>query len=301
MEPGNNAEMPITSTVQAFGPSGTGNLLRPVDPKYHYTEINTTNLNGIVPHISIDSRLTLLKDQPDYVQLIKIAIEKSIQEWASPVIDRANKIALTTTEQIVKKDYALDPDEQRMRSAAHNMVRNLTSGMAMITCRDHLLVTIKNHLKHFMVTLGRNMTQQQQEAIEMTVTVIANDNVELACAFIQKKAIEKAILEVDKRLKAEFEQRLIAKKEGRRYCDPVAMTYQQERMPEHIKLKVGGATEQQSAVYEEFARNVPGFKPLTERELLSIMPKSTPQFMDANAAANNPATASTAPPGSVAP
>ena len=86
-----------------------------------------------------------------------------------------------------------------------------------------------------------------------------------------------------------------------RYWDPVAMTYQQERMPEHIKLKVGGATEQQSAVYEEFARNVPGFKPLTERELLSIMPKSTPQFMDANAAANNPATASTAPPGSVAP
>ena len=250
-------------------------LLRPVDPKYHYTDINTSNLNGIVPHITVDNRLTLLKDQPDYVQLIKIAIEKSIQEWASPVIDRANKIALTTTEQIVKKDYALDPDEQRMRSAAHNMVRNLTSGMAMITCRDHLLVTIKNHLKHFMVTLGRNMTQQQQEAIEMTVTVIANDNVELACAFIQKKAIEKAILEVDKRLKLEFEQRLLAKKEGRRYCDPVALSYQADRMPEQIKLKVGGANLQQSVVYDEFARNVPGFKPLTDREILSILPKNT--------------------------
>ena len=138
------------------------------------------------------------------------------KEWATPVIERANKIALTTTEQIVKKDYSLDPDENRMRSAAHNMVRNLTSGMAMITCRDHLLQSIKNHLKHFMVTLGRNLTQQQTEAIETTVTVIANDNVELACAFIQKKAIEKAILEVDKRLKMEYEQRLVAKKEGRR-------------------------------------------------------------------------------------
>ena len=65
------------------------------------------------------------------------------QEWAAPVIERANKIALTTTEQIVKKDHSLDPDENRMRSAAHNMVRNLTSGMAMITCRDHLLQSIK--------------------------------------------------------------------------------------------------------------------------------------------------------------
>jgi hypothetical protein len=82
------------------------------------------------------------------------------KEWATPVIERANKIALTTTEQIVKKDYSLDPDENRIRSAAHNMVRNLTSGMAMITCRDHLLKSIKNHLTHFMVTLGRNLTQQ---------------------------------------------------------------------------------------------------------------------------------------------
>ena len=62
--------------------------MKPIDPKYHYTDINTSNLNGIVPHITVDSRLTLLKDQPDYVTLIKLAIEKSIQEWANPVIDR---------------------------------------------------------------------------------------------------------------------------------------------------------------------------------------------------------------------
>ena len=102
------------------------NPMRPVEPKFQFSDINTSNLNGIVPHIAVDSRLTLLKDQPDLVQLIKIAIEKSIQEWATPVIERANKIALTTTEQIVKKDYALDPDENRMRSAAHNMVSKKT-------------------------------------------------------------------------------------------------------------------------------------------------------------------------------
>jgi hypothetical protein len=54
------------------------------------------------------------------------------------VIDRAVKIAMTTCEQLVKKDFALDHDENRMRQAAHHMVRNLTAGMAMITCRDHL-------------------------------------------------------------------------------------------------------------------------------------------------------------------
>jgi CCR4-NOT transcription complex subunit 1 len=55
----------------------------------------------------------------------------------------------------------------RLRAASHHMVRTLTSGMAMITCRDHLLLSIKNHLKNFMVTLGRNLTAQQTDAIGM--------------------------------------------------------------------------------------------------------------------------------------
>lgn len=37
-------------------------------------------------------------------------------------------------------------------------------------------------------------------------------------------------------------------------------------MPEAIRLKVGGVTPQQMTVYEEFARNIPGFLPLTERD-----------------------------------
>ncbi len=216
-------------------PPSSPNLQRPVEPKFSFTDINTSNLNGISPHIHIDGRLTLLKDHPDLVQLVKIAIEKSIQAWVTPVIERAIKIALTTCEQIVKKDYALDHDESRVRAAAHHMVRNLTAGMAMITCRDHLLESIKENLQKFMVTLGRNLSQQQQEAIEMTVAVVGNDNVELACAFIQKKAIEKAVPEIDARLKAEYESRAFARKEGRRFCDAVALTYQAERMPEQVR------------------------------------------------------------------
>jgi len=33
-------------------------------------------------------------------------------------------------------------------------------------------------------------------------------------------------------------------------------------MPEQIRLKVGGVTPQQMAVYEEFSRNIPGFIPM---------------------------------------
>merc|ERR1719402_1906246 len=156
----------------------------------------------------------------------------------------------------------------------------------MITCRDHLLLSIKNNLKNIMMTLGRGLSTNATDAIDVTVSVIANDNVELACAFIQKKAVEKAIPEIDKRLNVEIELRKLARKEGRRYCDPVALTYQAERMPDSIRLKVGQVPPAQAAVYDEFARNIPGFKPLTDREAASITTKP---------GATEPAQAATTP------
>ena len=60
----------------------------------------------------------------------------------------------------------------------------------------------------------------------------------------------------------EYEMRKLRSSEGRRYCDPQVLTYQAERMPEQIRLKVGGVTAQQMAVYEEFSRNIPGFIPM---------------------------------------
>merc|ERR1719266_2755528 len=99
-------------------------VTRPVEPKFHFLEINTSNLSGLVPHITVEQRLPLLKEHPEFNQLIKLAIEKSVQEWISPVIERAIKIAITT-------------------------------------CRDHLLLSIKNNLKNIMMTLGRNLLPGQ--------------------------------------------------------------------------------------------------------------------------------------------
>lgn len=116
-------------------------------------------------------------------------------------------------------------------------------------------------------------TAQQKELAEQAANIVAADNMELACAFVQKTAIEKAIPEMDKRLFNEIELRKIARQEGRRYFDPLAK-YQAERMPEQIKLKIGGVTAQQMAVYEEFARHIPGFLPLSERDAQALfMPK----------------------------
>lgn len=135
------------------------------------------------------------------------------------------------------------------------------------------MASISTNLKQALLTALIGTTPQQKELAEQAANVVAADNMELACAFVQKTAIEKAMPEMDKRLLSETELRKIARQEGRRYCDPIAK-YQAERMPEQIRLKVGGVTPQQMAVYEEFARNIPGFLPLSERDTQALfMPK----------------------------
>ena len=50
------------------------------------------------------------------------------------------------------------------------------------------------------VLLQQGATQAQKDMTEQAAQVLAQDNVELCCAFIQKTAVEKAIPEMDKRL-----------------------------------------------------------------------------------------------------
>lgn len=90
----------------------------------------------------------MFQAHPQLKQCVRQAIERAVQELVHPVVDRSIKIAMTTCEQIVRKDFALDSEESRMRIAAHHMMRNLTAGMAMITCREPLLMSISTNLKN---------------------------------------------------------------------------------------------------------------------------------------------------------
>ncbi|XP_030587865.1 CCR4-NOT transcription complex subunit 1 isoform X3 [Archocentrus centrarchus] len=256
--------LPVSTTAPSSAPPATTTTCTttgPPTPQFSYHDINVYALAGLAPHINININIPLLQAHPQLKQCVRQSVERAVQELVHPVVDRSIKIAMTTCEQIIRKDFALDSEESRMRVAAHHMMRNLTAGMAMITCREPLLMSIATNLKNSFAAALRAPTPQQREMMEEAAARIAQDNCELACCFIQKTAVEKAGPEMDKRLATEFELRKHARQEGRRYCDPVVLTYQAERMPEQIRLKVGGVDPKQLAVYEEFARNVPGFLP----------------------------------------
>lgn len=244
-------------------------LPAPPEPKFNYSDITVGGMSNLAQHIVYSPNIPILHTHPQLKQVVRTAIERTITDWLSPVVDRSVRIAVNTCEQIVRKDFALEADETRMRKAAHFMVRNLTAGMAMITCRDQLCNLIQTHIKSAFTT----SISPHPPALNELAEQIANDNCELACVFIQKAAIEKAMPEIEKRLAADFEMRKLARQDGRQHYDSNVFTYQSARMPDRIRLKVSGISNAQFSVYDEFARNIPGFQPMNERDAALLMQK----------------------------
>lgn len=256
--PSHQSASPANSQNESFA---TG----PSEPRYTLNEIGLQNFSANITNLMVLSP-TLVLLHPQLKSIVRGALEKTVQDWVGPIVDRSVKISIKTTEAIIRKDFALDSDEATMRQAAHYMVRNLAAGMAMITCKDQLITAIQSNVKTAFVNV---LAPQQKDQIEMAANMIANDNVELVCCFIQKWSIEKAIPEIDKALATECDVRKMARQEGRTFCDHTVLAFQAERIPMQIRLKVGSVSSNQLSVYEEFGRNVPGFQRLTDRELFS--------------------------------
>lgn len=48
-------------------------------------------------------QINLFQTHPHLKQIVRPSIERAITEWIVPVVDRSVKIAITTSDQIVKK------------------------------------------------------------------------------------------------------------------------------------------------------------------------------------------------------
>lgn len=148
------------------------------EPRFNYLDVNVSSTSAFGHKISFNPHIMLFQNYPHLKQFVKPAIERSIQEWIHPVVDRSIKYALTTCEQIIRKDFSLDPDEVRMRTCAHHMMRNLTAGMAMITCREQIITTLTTNLKASFLTALLPATAQQVPYSSLVICNTFSSNIQ---------------------------------------------------------------------------------------------------------------------------
>ncbi|CAG8737472.1 1769_t:CDS:2, partial [Acaulospora colombiana] len=154
-------------------------------------------------YITINPNLPSFYNQPLMRRFVHLAIDKAIREIITPVVERSVTIAGISTRELIVKDFAMEPNEEKMRNAAHLMVQNLAGSLALVTCKEPLRMSMVTNLKNFLIQNGYN----EQSISEQAILMIVSDNLELACSFIEKAAMDKALPEIDESLASSFSNR----------------------------------------------------------------------------------------------
>ncbi|KAJ5386405.1 CCR4-Not complex component N.t1.c1 C-terminal [Penicillium cosmopolitanum] len=117
-------------------------------------------------------------DQSVLRQIVHTAVERAIAEIITPVVERSVTIASISTVQLVSRDFAMEPDEEKFRHAAGVMVRQLAGSLALVTCKEPLKVSMTNYIR---------MIQQEysdQPMPEGLILMCVNDNLDAACGIL---------------------------------------------------------------------------------------------------------------------
>ncbi|THD26199.1 CCR4-NOT transcription complex subunit 1 [Fasciola hepatica] len=222
-----------------------------------------SNRSGGPTNNAATAAVALLQANPRLRGLIEPAITRAINELTTPVFERCARITVTTVAAIVRKDFALDPNPNRMLFAARQMVRHLAAGMSLTTAREALGVSLVTTLKNIILVEVQSASGQEKEAVQRLAHFLVAEAMHACLAFMQKSVAEKAVSDIEQKLEPDLKLR--AEMSPRRFLEQASsqLAAQQAKVPEPLKLKVGGPTPAEMAVYEEFGRVIPGFAPST--------------------------------------
>jgi CCR4-NOT transcription complex subunit 1 len=218
--------------------------------------------------VSVNSSLPLFLNAPQLRRLVPVAVDCALREIIAPVVDRSVSIAVTTARELLLKDFALDGDENRLRTAAGLMARGLAGSLALVTCREPLRVSITNHLRRLVG--GAN---EQRQLVDAAAQSVSQENLELGCAIIERATTDRAAREVDEAIaSAVAVRRSYREQTGQPFQDMAQVPAKvQALLPDRLKVDgTKGLTPAQLKVYADYDRLPRTQLPAGVRESLAM-------------------------------
>ncbi|RDA83176.1 hypothetical protein CP532_6439 [Ophiocordyceps camponoti-leonardi (nom. inval.)] len=183
-------------------------------------------------------------------EIVRTALTRALQDIIQPVVDRSITIAAISTVQMTRKDFVSEPDENRLRTSAVNMVKATAGSLALVTSKEPLRANMTNYMRNLANDLPSGLP-------EGTIIMCVNSNLELACSIIEKQAEERAVPEIEELLEEDT-----AARRRHRMQQPNEPFYSGAvnrwgmTIPNPYKLSPNpnGLNPEQMAIYEDFAR-----------------------------------------------
>lgn len=202
--------------------------------------------------VIVNPTLSALVQNPQMRRCVPVAIERAVHEIMQPVVERSVTISCITTRELATKDFATEPNELRLRRAAHLMVQNLAGSLAAVTSKEPLRVAMSNHLRGLLAAAA---PEQPAAVIEHVVQTLCADNIDWACAVVEQAAMDKATLATDEALAAQYAVRQATRERGQPFWDPALFSGRYPAaLPEPLRPVPGGLPPHHARVYDDFSR-----------------------------------------------
>ncbi|KAK3381600.1 CCR4-Not complex component, Not1-domain-containing protein [Podospora didyma] len=222
------------------GMPGVGNALA--------SHVSLPSIPDLGPNLSIPP--TEVISSTKLHDIVREALTRALQDIIQPVVDRSVTIAAISTQQMIHKDFATEPDENRVRNAAINMVKSTAGSLALVTSKEPLRANFANYLRNLSADLPQGLP-------EGVIMMCVNSNLELASGVIEKSAEERAVPEIEDMIEAEMEarRRHRLQRPNDPYMDP-GLSRWAMTIPHPFKLNpsISGLNAEQMAIYDDFAR-----------------------------------------------
>jgi Domain of unknown function (DUF3819) len=92
----------------------------------------------LIDAVEVNDRVPIFKRYPDLRRVIALAVYQAIRDVIVLAVKRSAALAVRTTAELIKKDFVVDPDANKMKNAAANMVQDLTTKLAMVYSKEPL-------------------------------------------------------------------------------------------------------------------------------------------------------------------
>lgn len=183
-------------------------------------------------------------------EIVRSALTRALQDIIQPVVDRSVTIAAISTQQMIRKDFVAEIDENRVRTSAINMVKATAGSLALVTSKEPLRANFTNYM--------RNLSNDVPSGLpEGTIIMCVNSNLELACSIIEKQAEERAVPEIEEMIESDLEaRRRYRQQHPNESSYPANINRWAMTIPNPYKISpnMPGLNPEQMAIYEDFAR-----------------------------------------------
>ncbi|KAG2020512.1 CCR4-Not complex component [Coprinopsis cinerea AmutBmut pab1-1] len=209
-------------------------------------------LAALSNNAQINPQLSPLNVNPTFNRAVRLAIDRAVREIIVPVVERSVTIAGISTTELVVKDFASEPNEQKLRRAGHVMAQKLAGSLALVTCKEPLKTNLAAHFRQALNEHGFT----EQHVPDAVVQILVQDNLDIACNTIEKAAMDRVAVDIDESFAQSYEirRRHRETRPAAPFWDPAAprSTFT-NTLPDPLRIKLSGLQPQQLSVYEDFA------------------------------------------------